>query len=241
MPLTKLTPRKEAKCPMCRFKTYDMAEMTRHITECGLKHVERRFSCDREDCDFATNNMGNLTRHKKRHTEQEEHSVEKVRQSPSPRCLNQNDKSGRSDNCPPASSNAKSSTTGNADEGKVCSDEEWIDADPGDLRSIIGDVSETENEKEKEEEPDEKRDDEDASIGRIFRKPTTPMPIFAPKRKDSLVSSSGLPAHPLVRRPQIAVPGTQTEKKVRRVEWTIAKWRECEKDMERIVMIEEDW
>lgn len=28
---------------------------------------------------------------------------------------------------------------------------EWIDVDPGDLRSIIGDTSETENEKEKDE------------------------------------------------------------------------------------------
>ena len=67
------------------------------------------------------------------------------------------------------------------------------------------------------------------------------MPIFAPKRKDPLVSSSRLPAHPLVRRPQTAVTGAQIEKKVRREEWTIAKWREGEKDMERIVMIEEDW
>ena len=38
-----------------------------------------------------------------------------------------------------------------------------------DLRSIIGDTSETENEKEMEEEQDEKHGEEDANIGRMFR------------------------------------------------------------------------
>ena len=46
---------------------------------------------------------------------------------------------------------------------------EWIDVDSGDLRSIIGDTSETENEKEMEEEQDEKHGEEDANIVRMFR------------------------------------------------------------------------
>ena len=52
------------------------------------------------------------------------------------------------------------------------------------------------NEKEKEEETDKKHDVEDAKIRRMFRKPTTPMPIFALKRKDPFVPSSGLSTHP---------------------------------------------
>ena len=48
-----------------------------------------------------------------------------------------------------------------------------------DLRSIIGDTSETENEKEMEEEQDEKHGEEDASIVRMFRNPTTPKLILS--------------------------------------------------------------
>ena len=53
------------------------------------------------------------------------------------------------------------------------------------------------------------------------------------------MSSSGLSANPFVERPKVAVNGTQAEN-VHRVEWTMAKWHESEKDIERIVMIEED-
>lgn len=62
-------------------------------------------------------------------------------------------------------------------------------------------------------EPNGKRDEEDTRNGRMFRKPTTSMPIFPPTRKDPLVSSFGLPAHSLGRQPQIPVTGTQREKK----------------------------
>lgn len=69
MPQMKTTPRKERKCPMCKFKSFDMDEITKHITECGLKQLNKRYSCDRQDCEFATSKMGNITRHKKRHAE----------------------------------------------------------------------------------------------------------------------------------------------------------------------------
>ena len=63
MPLIKTTPRKEQKCPMCKFRSFDLEVMKKHITDCGLRQLERRYICDREDCDFATNKLGNLTRH----------------------------------------------------------------------------------------------------------------------------------------------------------------------------------
>ena len=40
MPLTKTTPRKN-KCPMCPFKTVDFEALKTHISECGLKQIEK--------------------------------------------------------------------------------------------------------------------------------------------------------------------------------------------------------
>lgn len=78
------------------------------------------------------------------------------------------------------------------------SDSEWKEADPGNLHNIIGDVSETESEKEVQH---KEKDQEEVHIGRIYRKPTVPLPIFAPKRKEPFVSSSGVPARPKICRP----------------------------------------
>lgn len=76
------------------------------------------------------------------------------------------------------------------------SDSEWKEADPGNLHNIIGDVSETESEKEVQH---KEKDQEEVHIGRIYRKPTVPLPIFAPKRKEPFVSSSGLQVYSVLR------------------------------------------
>lgn len=127
----------------------------------------------------------------------------------------------------------------NSDVDDEDSDSDWKEAAPGDLHNIIGDVSETESEKEvqlKEE------DQEEVHVGRIFRKPTVLLPIFAPERKEPFVSSFGVPARPKICRPPSVFSNSvmHTEKKVRRVEWTITKWKEGDKDIEHIVMIEEE-
>ena len=75
MPQTKLTPRKEHKCPMCKFKSFDMVEITRHITDCGLKQMEKKYFCAQSNCSFSTNKLGNLNRHKKRHADLEQQNV----------------------------------------------------------------------------------------------------------------------------------------------------------------------
>lgn len=118
-------------------------------------------------------------------------------------------------------------------------DSEWKEADPGNLQNIIGDVSEPESEKEVQHKG---KDQEEVHAGRIYRKPTVPLPIFAPKRKEPFISSSGVPERPKICRPSslFSTSATQTEKKVRRVKWTITKWKEGDKGIEHIVMIEEE-
>lgn len=90
-------------------------------------------------------------------------------------------------------------------------DNEWKEADPGDLHSIIGDVSETESEKEVQH---KEKDKKEVHVGRIFRKPTVPLPIFAPKRKEPFVSLYGVPARPKICRPPsvLSKSATQTKK-----------------------------
>ncbi|XP_056001584.1 uncharacterized protein LOC125656620 [Ostrea edulis] len=219
MPQTKLTPRKEHKCPMCRFRSFDMVEITKHITECGLKQMDqKKYLCDRVECSFSTNKLWNLNRHKKRNFDLEQQKV-----------------------------TTSLSNASQSDNGKEM-DDDWENADPGDLRSILGEISETESEAEVTViRKDEKLSAEAEAaknplhVGRVLRKPTSLIPVTTPKRKEPLSSSTGVPARPIIKRPHLTETGTQTEgRSVHRVEWTITKWKEGNKDIEHIVMIEED-
>nr|XP_034304729.1 uncharacterized protein LOC117682052 [Crassostrea gigas] len=232
MPQMKTTPRKERKCPMCKFKSFDMDEITKNITECGLKQLNKRYRCDRQDCEFATNKMGNLTRHKKRHAE--------LDQQVSPKAISTTttDKQDQTTKSVLVVDEEKRKET---DVDEEDSDNEWKEADPGNLHNIICDVSETESEKEVQH---KEKDQEEVHIGRIYRKPTVPLPIFAPKRKEPFVSSSGVPARPEICRPSslFSTSATQMEKKVRRIEWTITKWKEGDRahghDRRRVIQRE---
>lgn len=103
------------------------------------------------------------------------------------------------------------------------------------LHNIIGDVSEKESEKEIQH---KEKDQEEVHVGRIFRKPSLPLPILAQKSKEPFVSSSGFPARPKFCIPSsvFSTSATQTERKVHRVEW-----KEGHKDIEHTVMIEKGW
>lgn len=80
------------------------------------------------------------------------------------------------------------------------------------LHNIIGDVSEKESEKEIQH---KEKDQEEVHVGRIFRKPSLPLPILAQKRKEPFVSSSGVPARPKFCIPSsvFSTSATQTERK----------------------------
>lgn len=66
MAKTKVTPRKEPKCPMCPFRSSVTEAMRAHIVLCGMRKMEMALKCDQ--CDYVTNKSGNLQRHKKRHS-----------------------------------------------------------------------------------------------------------------------------------------------------------------------------
>jgi hypothetical protein len=154
----------------------------------------------------------------------------------------------------------KSKGSMDAAEGRKLSDDDWENADPGDLHSILGELSETESEKEVHSSRETGESNAESEIpkieelsaayetlkdplqvGRILRKPTSPMPVLTPKRKEIVPSSVQVPSRPAIRRPYFMEKGTQTDdRRVRKVEWTITKWREGDKDFEHIVMIEED-
>ena len=259
MPQTKLTPRKEHKCPMCTFKSFDMGEITKHITECGLRQMEKKYPCDRAECSFTTNKLGNLNRHRKRHLE-----LDQQKASTSCSLSNASPSKKRKETILTESALSsvleKSKGSKDAAEGRKLSDDDWENADPGDLHSILGELSETESEKEvhsSRETGESKAESEipkgeklsavdeapkdPLQVGRILRKPTSPMPVLTPKRKEFVPSSIRVPSRSTIKRPYSMENGTQTDvRNVRKVEWTITKWREGDKDFEHIVMIEED-
>lgn len=222
-----------------------MVEITKHITECGLKQMDKKYLCDRVECSFSTNKLGNLNRHKKRHFDLEQ---QKVTTSLSNASQSDNGKEmGMTESALPSVSE-KPNGSKDTIEGRKLSDDDWENADPGDLRSILGEISETESEAEVTViRKDEKLSAEAEAaknplhVGRVLRKPTSPIPVTTPKRKEPLSSSTGVPARPIIKRPHLTETGTQTEgRSVHKVEWTITKWKEGDKDIEHIVMIEED-
>ena len=60
---TKITPRKDPKCPMCPYRTSDPEAMRAHLVVCGMEKMERKFKCG--DCDYETDKSSNLQRRKK--------------------------------------------------------------------------------------------------------------------------------------------------------------------------------
>lgn len=172
--------------------------------------------------------MGNLTRHKKRHVELDQQVSPKAIPTTSTDKQDQTKK-----NVVIVDEEKRKETDVDEEDSNI----EWKEADSGDLHNIIDDVTESEKEVQHKG-----KDQEEVHVGRIFRKPTVLLLIFAPKRKEPFVSSSGVPARPKIcRLPSVfSYLAKQTEKKARRVEWTITKWKERDKDIEHIVMIEEE-
>jgi hypothetical protein len=74
---TKLTPRQEHKCPTCTFKSFDIVVITKHITECGLRQMDKKYLCDKVEWSFTTNKLGKVNRHRKIHLDLEQQQVTK--------------------------------------------------------------------------------------------------------------------------------------------------------------------
>lgn len=85
----------------------------------------------------------------------------------------------------------------------------------------------TPRQKGKKEDQHNQKDQDEVHVWRNFRKPTVPLPNFAPKRKEPFASSSWVSARLKICRPLsgFSTLTTQTEKKVRRCECTITRWK----------------
>lgn len=140
---TKVTPRKDPKCPMCPFRSADKEAMRAHLVVCGMNKMERTYKC--ASYDYATDKNSNLQRHKKRHV------VAVSSESTEPR--------------------------------KESTEDEWMRSDPGNLEDILG-VSLSEQEKsESSSSSSDESENEEPELDPTIRKPTTPEPVCAPKRK----------------------------------------------------------
>jgi hypothetical protein len=133
----------------------------------------------------------------------------------------------------------KSKGPKDAAEGLKFSDDDWKNADPGDLHSILSKRSEAESEKEvhssretgesKVESVIPKGEELSAvnatprdplQVGRTLRKPTSPMPALTPKWKEFVTSSIQIPSRLTIKRSYFMETGV---KSVRKVEFTITK------------------
>ena len=248
MPLTKTTQRKQTKCPMCPFKTWDIDELKNHLGECGLRQVQRRFHCD--ECSYSTNKNANLMRHKKRHSQEDQESAKCTVVSP----------------CPSDEQILIGDISEESDGDELSPEESETEG-----------TTEFPKKTQKEFERPSHEKFSDVEVGRTIRKSTDPTPVQVPKRKigDEKFQSTlkktvkavskSLPKPKISRpsqmidevfklgRPQIErVPmletpqvtskvhaGVQTAMTKRKVVWTTARWKEGDRDMERVEMIEE--
>lgn len=71
----------ERKCPLCSFKSYDLEQIKKHLVECGIDAMEKKFECKYDNCNYASNKKANLNRHAKRHVKESEDTVMNVSDS----------------------------------------------------------------------------------------------------------------------------------------------------------------
>lgn len=71
----------ERKCPLCSFKSYDLEQIKKHLVECGIDAMEKKFECKYSNCNYASNKKANLNRHAKRHVKESEDTVMNVSDS----------------------------------------------------------------------------------------------------------------------------------------------------------------
>ena len=156
---TKITPRKDPKCPMCPYRTSDPEAMRAHLVTCGLDKMEKRLSC--EDCSYVTEKQSNLTRHKKAH-----HSIGQIMKEQVSLIDQDTEQVKVRDERLKDSCDSK---------------EDWEKADPGDLDDIIGaSCSQISSE---DESADHLEKEDLKQIDPTVRKLTCPIPVFNPMKK----------------------------------------------------------
>ena len=67
MPLTKKTPVKRLRCPICGVGFSEEKDWTDHLVECGRQRMEKQsFVCVEDGCGYASAKKSDLSRHIKR-------------------------------------------------------------------------------------------------------------------------------------------------------------------------------
>ncbi|XP_060064085.1 uncharacterized protein LOC132564506 [Ylistrum balloti] len=179
-----------------------------------------------EECPFATTSASNLLRHTKRR-----HSVEQTAQ-------------------PGPSREGGSYSTVREEE------DSWKDNDPGDLASILGDVSDSDNGEDHDESAAGEEPDVEAIPDPTVRKHTRPDQVFTPKRAPEKLSPKDprncIPQKvPRVERPPtnlhqvprvskaMASVSTQTKPVIERhVVWKTTRYTEGDREIELVEMHE---
>ena len=182
---TKITPRKDPKCPMCPYRRSDPEAMRAHLVTCGLDKMEKRLSC--EDCSYVTEKQSNLTRNKKAH-----HSIGQIMKEQVSLIDQDTEQVKVRDERLKDSCDSK---------------EDWEKADPGDLDDII--VASCSQISSEDESADNSEKEDLKQIDPTVRKLTCPIPVFNPKKKlmsakDRLTAK--LKIAPSVFRPKVIQP-----------------------------------
>ncbi len=157
---TKLTPRKDPKCPMCPFRTSDPEAMRAHLVVCGLQRMERRLTCD--ECAYTTEKSSNLTRHNdRRHS-----AVQKVKEHMTSTFVEVSDESDKED-------------WEKSDPGELNG---IMGEDEG--------VSKGDSDNERSDGSSDEEEQSAAAVDPTARVPTAPKPVLTPRKELSSVQSS---------------------------------------------------
>ena len=181
MPKTKITVNKGRKCPFCPYRFMREEELSNHIRKCSKDLLFCNY------CDFNSTTSKNLRRHLKR-----KHDIGEENERGGEQNVVQKENSG---------------------EG-LSESESWVEQDPGDLPGVFPeDLSESESEDEKGADKNEKElpsgDDSKREEGRLYRKPTRPLPVFTPARVTPMTDATH--SDPTPEKPQHEHKESQTD------------------------------
>lgn len=186
MPKTKITLNKGRKCPFCPYRFIRDDELAEHIGNCSQNLLFCNY------CNFSSTAPKNLRRHLKRqHEIGEENST----------CT-----SGEADGLNLSSAHC---------DGNESDAEYWVRQDPGDLQSVLQeDISDGECDNNDSAEARSKKKSMSSKElqleeGRIYRKPTRPLPVSVPLKAATNVVTP--PCEPAADKPSFVDKECQTD------------------------------
>lgn len=182
MPKTKITLNKGRKCPFCPHRFNRDDELAKHIGNCRQNLLFCNY------CDFSSTTTKNLRRHLKR-----QHDIG-------------DENRGEADGLNLSSAQC---------DGNESDAESWVRQDPGDLQSVLQeDISDGESDNDDSAEARSKKKSMSSKElqleeGRLYRKPTRPLPVSAPVKAATNVVTP--PCEPAADKPSFEDKECQTD------------------------------